>query len=656
MCAHLIDDSGHDLSKYLGGDWRGIIEKIEDGYLTDMGFNVIWISQPVENVFALRENVSSYHGYWARDFKRPNPLFGSMEDFRELIRIAHEHDMKIVIDFAPHHTSPAEVGDLGYMEDGVLLDNGRAIASYNWDPHNCFHHAGDSDEDFDTYEDGLYKKLYGLAGLNVQNDIVDRYLKEAISLWIDTGIDGIRIDGVRHLPIGWLTSFVQTFARDGRLFIFGEWYLGKHRRDPRNPQLANESGMGLLDFKFANKLKQIMLEKEDDWSGFVSMLNVTEKEYERTHELVTFIDNHDLPRFTRENSIVTDIALVVLLTSRGIPSIYYGTEQYMTGASDPANRQMMNSFNKQTPAYNIIRILSGLRKRNMAIAQGKTSILYHSPEIIVYQRAFGGHVVVVATNLGTTSVEFMSLYTQLPEGSYSNLVGEFRGEKEVNVDKFGKIEAMVLHPYDSVVLGTSDHFEYQPAISHIFPAVSKRGDKVCIYGTAFDKQQGRVKVGTVEAHILNWQDDSIEIVVPELTPGKHHVEITRIDTESAVYQHFRINTGEQVSVRFIVDEAYANDDEQIYLIGNVFELGNWEPAKAIGSFFKKVLYQYPTWYYDISVPAGIEIQYKYIKKNFSGEVVYEDGENHVWVSPTDQTGEVRVTWGCPIGGEADDRS
>lgn len=61
-----------NLRKYCGGDWQGIINKINDGYLTDMGVTAIWISQPVENVFSVMNDASgstSYHGYWARDLK-----------------------------------------------------------------------------------------------------------------------------------------------------------------------------------------------------------------------------------------------------------------------------------------------------------------------------------------------------------------------------------------------------------------------------------------------------------------------------------------------------------------------------------------------------------------------------------------------------------
>ncbi|MCE3199565.1 hypothetical protein JI735_17200 [Paenibacillus sonchi] len=77
-----------NLRKYLGGDWAGIIARIQDGYLTDMGFSAILISQPAENIHVCMEDeegTASYHGYWPRDFLRPNPYFGSMDTFRALL-------------------------------------------------------------------------------------------------------------------------------------------------------------------------------------------------------------------------------------------------------------------------------------------------------------------------------------------------------------------------------------------------------------------------------------------------------------------------------------------------------------------------------------------------------------------------------------------
>lgn len=85
----------NDPRKYHGGDWAGITDKIEDGYLTNMGVTAIWISSPVENITSIdpSNNSAAYHGYWGRDFFRTNKFFGSMDDFTELVETAHNNDI-----------------------------------------------------------------------------------------------------------------------------------------------------------------------------------------------------------------------------------------------------------------------------------------------------------------------------------------------------------------------------------------------------------------------------------------------------------------------------------------------------------------------------------------------------------------------------------
>lgn len=115
-----------DLRKYHGGDWRGIINKIEDGYLTNLGITAIWISSPVENITTIdpTNQSAAYHGYWARDFFKTNAAFGTEEDFKELVSTAHKHGIKIVIDFAPNHTSTAEYNGLVFPEMGLYTKKG----------------------------------------------------------------------------------------------------------------------------------------------------------------------------------------------------------------------------------------------------------------------------------------------------------------------------------------------------------------------------------------------------------------------------------------------------------------------------------------------------------------------------------------------------
>lgn len=417
----LFSSDHSNLRKYHGGDWQGIIDKINDGYLTDMGITAIWISQPVENVYSVLNDTQgsvSYHGYWARDFKKTNPFFGTMDDFERLVQVAHSNNLKVIIDFAPNHTSPADEDDSTYMENGKLYNNGVYINGYSDDNNGIFHHNGGTD--FSTIEDGIYRNLYDLADFNHQNPQADQILKEAVQLWLDKGIDGIRVDAVKHMPEGWQKTFMDSIYSHRPVFTFGEWFLSENEVDQANHDFANESGMSLLDFRYAQKIRQVLRDNSLDWNSFYEMILATEKDYSEVIDQVTFIDNHDMDRFQLEGTSSTnvDLALVVTLTSRGVPNIYYGTEQYMDGNCDPNNRKFMTGFDRSTTAYQIIQKLSAVQKNNPALAYGDTKERWINKDVFIYERQYGEDVVLVAVNKGDTSYNISGLYTNMPQNNY----------------------------------------------------------------------------------------------------------------------------------------------------------------------------------------------------------------------------------------------
>ena len=132
-----------------------------------MGVTAIWISPPVENIFAVLPDAcgsTSYHGFWARDFKRTNPFFGELTCFQNLITTAHAHGIKVIIDFAPNHTSPSRSEDVNFAENGRFYNDGVFVGGVTNDIHGYFHHFGGTD--FSTLEDGIYRNLFDLADFN----------------------------------------------------------------------------------------------------------------------------------------------------------------------------------------------------------------------------------------------------------------------------------------------------------------------------------------------------------------------------------------------------------------------------------------------------------------------------------------------------------
>ena len=634
-----------DLHKYCGGDWQGIIDKINDGYLTDLGITAIWISQPVENVYALHPSgYTSYHGYWARDYKRTNPFYGDFSDFDRLINTAHSNGIKVIMDFTPNHSSPALETNPSYAENGAIYDDGVLLGNYSNDPMNLFHHNGGTD--FSSYEDSIYRNLYDLADYDLNNQVIDQYLKESIKFWLDKGIDGIRVDAVKHMSEGWQTSLMSDIYAHKPVFTFGEWFLGSGEVDPQNHHFANESGMSLLDFQFGQTIRDVLKDSSSDWYDFNEMIESTELDYDEVIDQVTFIDNHDMSRFSIEQSTNrhTDMALAVLLTSRGVPTIYYGTEQYLTGGDDPENRKPMNEFDRSTNSYQIIRTLASLRQSNPALGYGDTTERWLNSDVYIYERKFGNSVVLTAVNSSDRSYTINNLNTSLPQGQYPDELQQLLDGNNITVNANGSVNSFQLNANGVSVWQVTEE-NTSPQIGHVGPMMGKAGNTVTITGEGFGDDEGAVLFDSSSSEVISWSDTKIEINVPNVTAGHYDITVvSATNSNSPTYDKFEVLTGDQVTVRFAVNHATTDLGTDVYIVGNVSELGNWDPDKAIGPMFNQVMYQYPTWYYDISVPVEENLEYKYIKKDRNGNVVWESGNNHSYTPPASGTDTVIVDW------------
>ena len=141
-----------------------------------------------------------------------------------------------------------------------------------------------------------------------------------------------------------------------------------------------------------------------------------------------------MPRFLSVNNNTNRLheALAFQLTCRGIPTIYYGDEQYLhndtNGGGDPYNRPMMSSFSTTTTAFNLIHNLAALRQSNPALAYGTTQQRWINSDVYIYERKFFNDVVLTAINKNdSTGYSITGLLTALPSGSYSDYLAGLLG-------------------------------------------------------------------------------------------------------------------------------------------------------------------------------------------------------------------------------------
>ncbi|MEC0171592.1 alpha-amylase family glycosyl hydrolase [Paenibacillus graminis] len=642
--AELFSSGADNLRKYLGGDWAGIIARIQDGYLTGMGFSAILISQPAENIDVCMEDeegTASYHGYWPRDFLRPNPYFGSMDTFRALLSAAHEHGIKVIIDFTPNHTSPALELRPDYMENGAIYRAGRLVATYSGDMERVFLHNGGTA--FRDAEDSLYRNLYDLAGLDQMNPQADELLREGIAYWLDQGVDGVRIDAAQHIPPGWLTSLSAFIHARKPAYLFGEWFLEAHGRTQDNAAFANGSGMSLLHFMFTHAIREAFHGRRG-FGAFADMLRESSGSYKYLYDQLIFLDNHDMSRFTRASEPwLTDLALVLLLTSAGLPVVYYGTEQYMSGGEDPHNRAMMSSFSRETTAYRLVAQLNRLRACNLAIGYGSTKLLYVNPGVLVFERSCKRDVALIFINQEESAQILPPLVTSLPQGAYSSLLKDIYPDRPAVAGAEGDIQKVLLAPRSAYVYVYESDLE-EPAAVHVYPKAAAPGSELMIRGRHLG-DTGRLTVGGYEAAVISWQSEQIVARIPAVPAGTHPVEGLTVGKQKfRLPEELKVWTGTLVTVRLVVKNVHTDYDTRVYVTGNVYELGAWQAEKAAGPFYNHIVYRYPTWYCDVSLPADSGIEFKILLRSGSGVVRLEQGEAHSLHTPAEGVSEMIVEW------------
>jgi glycosidase len=656
--AGLYDATKANWRLYWGGDLAGIQQKMS--YLAGLGVTAIWISPPVDN---LNTNIpdgggnpqASYHGYQGRDFKRVEEHFGNTSntwtDFDNLVTAAHSNGIKVIIDFAPNHSTQDNAGEFG-----ALYDNGTLVGNYTNDTNGYFHHnANISGGGWDDRYQVQYYTLFDLADLNQEHATIDGYLKASAQLFQQHGVDGFRIDAIKHVTWGWEYSLANSIYTYGDSFLFGEWYQG-NTSDPLyhdSYKFANKSGISMLDFPLNTAIRNVF-GSNSNFSDIDTVITQEATNFTWKEDLVTFMDNHDMARFLSINNNNNRLheALAFTLTSRGIPCIYYGTEQYLhndtSGGTDPYNRPMMASFDTTTTAYKVMNKLSTLRRNNPALGYGSMTQRWMNNDVYIYERKFFGSVVLVAINKNeTTGYSISGLNSSLPAATYTDQITGLLGGSSITVTTGSGGNNPVTNftlPAHTVGVWQFTEGASTPQIGSVGPTAGQSGVRVTIAGRNFGAAAGSVKFGTTSATIISWSAAQIVCTTPAIANGNYNVTVTNSTSQVSNGIQYTVLTAKLIPVTFTVNNATSTSTgDYIFLTGNTVELGAWATTwdGAVGPMLTP---NYPNWFLNASVPAGQTIQFKFIKIAATGQVTWENGSNHTYTVPTSGTGFVTVNW------------
>lgn len=606
-----------------------------------------------------------------RNYFATNKHFGTLNEFKELRDALHENGIKLIIDFVTNHTSREmnptagnipedgklyepdrkEDGSFAFDENGEPYDyNGdglveNLIADPQNDTNGWFHGLGDRGDDSSRFG-YRYKDLGSLADFSQENGDVAQYLEEATLFWANMGINGIRHDATLHMDAAFAKGLKDAVDSGNTITQFGEFFIG--RPDPKYDEYVyfpKQTGINNLDFEYYRAASTTFGDFSTTMSDFGNMMEYTQEDYDYENQTVTFLDNHDVSRFgyTQRSQKTYNAALATLLTSRGIPNIYYGTEQYIVPAdgSDVAGRIFMqtdSAFDTTTTAYQLIGELSDLRQDNDALAYGTTVIRYSSDDVLVYERQFYDDVVLVAVNRQPdASFTIDGVETMLPAGEYSDYLNGMLEGSSITVSSGTGINnsSSFTLPGGAVCVWQYDSSASAPQIGNVISTMGRAGNKVYIYGDGLD---GNVTVnfGDTPATVIKNSVTEIVTTVPEnATPGYNDITITKDGATSNSFT-YNVLSGDQNQVIFHV-QAETNYGENIYIVGNIPELGNWDPDNCTEALLNP---NYPEWFLPVSVPAGTQIEFKFIKKDSTGAITWESGENRVITSSSDSAGSI----------------
>ena len=395
-----------DPNAYHGGDLKGVIQKLP--YIKDLGATAIWITPINDNRDeALVDKYWGFHGYWTKDFDKVDEHLGDEATFKQLVKEAHAMGIKVLLDIVVNHAGY----DAPMAKDPQFRD---------W-----FHHNGNITnwEDQGQLE---YHDIHGLPDFNTEHPDVIKFMEDTWSGWIKrSAIDGFRIDTVKHVPMKFWSRFNQTikdrapsdFLLLGEVLHGDPGYVGSYTREgkfdttfdfPMYFTLADVFARGQSMRKLGERLRQ------DGAYGDASLLS-------------PFLDNHDVPRFMSTaggDEKKLRLALAFLLTMRGVPMLYYGTENAMKGAGEPENREDMK-FGQNPSLTNYVRQLNGLRRDLAPLRRGKMLEMWQDDDVYGFSRLGTGRagstdeVVVMLNNDGREQRRQVPLRAEsaLPDGT-----------------------------------------------------------------------------------------------------------------------------------------------------------------------------------------------------------------------------------------------
>ena len=464
-------DTGHDRNNLFdrhGGDLQGVANHLD--YLKDLGVTTIWMTPVNENdmnrTLEGGTQRSTYHGYAFTDQYTIDRRFGGNEAYKKLIDEAHRKGMKIIQDAVYNH-----IGN-----DHWLFHDLPAKDWLNQWP--TYTNTSYKDQPlFDPYASDIDKKITVdgwftpfLADLNQRNPFVSNFLIQ-YAVWAteEFGIDGWRVDTYFYNDPAFLNKINDALVKEfPALTIFGETSVnsvvnGAYFSQNNMNVSFKHNLQGITDFP----LFYATVDAANQPEGVDRLYTTLTQDilYKNPLRNCIFLDNHDQDRFysvVKEDFDKFRMGINWLMTLRGIPQLYYGTEILMKNVRNPTDAEVRKDFpggwpgdavNKfeaagrtaqENETFNLVKALADFRKNSSAVKTGKMMQYVPKNGLYIYFRYDARQTVMVITNTGKTSFT--------PDWSfYRERTAGFSKMKNVTTGKVLPLNGFSIQPEESFV-------------------------------------------------------------------------------------------------------------------------------------------------------------------------------------------------------------
>ena len=442
-----------------GGDLQGVIGHLD--YISNMGFTQIWLNPVLEN----DHPKFSYHGYSTTDYFKIDARFGDNELYRRFSKEAKKKGIGIIKDVIPNHIG----SEHWWMKDLPSSDwvNNKGIFKQSSHVHEVIYDPYVTKSQIREMTDGWFVKT--MPDLNQRYSFLATYLIQNSIWWIEyADLSGIRVDTYPYADKEFLSEWSGRIISEYPNFNFvgEEWNINSSMIAYWQSGSQNNDGYissipSMMDFPLQNALVRSLKDSESWNSGIGDVYRVIANDYVYgdPYNLVVFAGNHDMERIYSQlnnNIDLYKMAMSFILTTRGIPQIYYGTEIIMESTADHGELRRdfpggwkgdrVNAFsrkglsNKEIEAQKYLKTLLNWRKKSLAITNGK--LIHYPPKdgVYVYFRLFDNELVMVLinNNKNKTRVDLERFYEVLKNNKNGTSVinnTKYNLKEKISLDK-----------------------------------------------------------------------------------------------------------------------------------------------------------------------------------------------------------------------------